>query len=285
MSVLKTISERTTSLPKTQRIVAQYILTNWEKASFESTMTIAAKLNVSQSTVIRMAINLGFSGFPDLQKKLQEYIENRISLVSRANTSIALTGEKNTEKMIRSVFQQHEKNLQQTLVQLDFDKVVEAADQLITAKRVYVLGMRTSVAGAHYLGFNLSMIRKDVIILSSDYILLENLRGLTAEDLLVVISFPRYTGSVVAATKIAYETKCAIIGITDEMTSPLVPLAGVSFIVPAKSTHFNVSYLSVIALIDVLLTMITAKNMDMVKGELEKIEDSIAKLNIFESKK
>ena len=258
MDVLKAINQAIPGLSKSQKVVAYYILENWQAVAYKSARTLADELSVSQSTILRTADQLGFNGFPALQEALQGVISEKVSILSQLD--LAATEEKKlgsgTDE-IAKVLRLHEANLQKTFRQLDAEVVKRVASILLEAERVAVLGMRSSAAIAHCLGFNLSFIRGNVQVFNSDYMLLEYIASMNYADALVVASFSRYTMAAIEVARTAKQRNCKVVAITDNMTSPLIAIADESFIVSTTSRHINHSFMAAIAVVDAILTLIT----------------------------
>jgi DNA-binding MurR/RpiR family transcriptional regulator len=269
------------TLPKNQRRVADYLLNQWERALYESSMTIAKKLGVGQSTVVRTAVRLGYAGFPEIQAAFRALLEDRFSTTKRIEHTSNLQRGRTADQRIAQVFQQHRKNLDAALRDLDPREVVRAAELIWKADRVFVLGLRTSAALAHYLGFYLSMIRKNVTVLTSDYMLLENFRSLGQRDVVVAFSFIRYYRQTVEASRMARDQGCHIVGLTDTVTAPLSQIANILFLAPVASTHYNNSYVAVFAIIDILLSIISGNNSRAAVRALRLMEAGYDRLQMF----
>jgi len=180
------------------------------------------------------------------------------------------------------VFRQLVGNLRAVYAAVTEDELCRAADDIMQAERVFVVGMRSSSAVADYLGFNLSMVRANVTIQTNDYNLLEKMKTVAAGDVLVSIVFPRYTRLAVEATRKAFRQGALVIGVTDSAASPIGAVCHQPFYVPAASTHYNHSPIAAIALVDILLSYLAVRYAERVRGELEKSEDDFCRFNIFE---
>ena len=279
--LLKHISSVTPTLSKNQQRVASYLMSNWETALYESSMVIAKKVGVSQSTVVRTVTNLGYKSFLEFQSELQQLLQEQFSSTKRIEqVSIDQEGQ-SVEQRISKVFLQHQKNLNMTLCHLESEQIMRAADLIWRGKRIFLLGLRTSSVLSQYFGLHLSMIRENVIILSSDYNLLENIRTVTKEDVLVVFSFTRYYRNTIEAAYFARDLKCTIIGVTDSIAAPLTGIADMVFHVPVISMHYSNSYVAVFALIDVLLNTIGTNNKVAARKALQFMEEGFERFNMF----
>ncbi|NMC31990.1 MAG: MurR/RpiR family transcriptional regulator [Veillonellaceae bacterium] len=282
MDVLKSINQAIPELSKSQKVVAYYILENWQTVAYKSARTLAEELSVSQSTILRTADQLGFVGFPALQEALQGVINERVSILSQLD--LAATEEKkqgSATDEIAKVLNLHEANLQKTFRQLDAEKIKRVASILLEADRVAVVGMRSSSAVAHCLGFNLSFIRGNVQVFNSDYMLLEYIASMSPADALVVSSFSRYTMAAIEVARTAKKKQCKVVAITDNMTSPLIAIADESFIVSTTSRHINHSFVAAIAVVDAILTLMTRTGQQNARKRLTGIEEQVDSLKIF----
>ena len=282
MDVLKAINQAIPELSKSQKVVAYYILENWQAVAYKSARTLAEELSVSQSTILRTADELGFDGFPALQEALQGVISKKVSILSQldlATTEKKKQGSATDE--IAKVLSLHETNLQKTFRQLDAEIVKRVASILLEADRVAVLGMRSSAAIAHCLGFNLSFVRGNVQIFNSDYMLLEYIASMSQADALVVASFSRYTMAAIEVARTAKQKNCKVVAITDNMTSPLIAIADESFVVSTTSRHINHSFMAAIAVVDAILALITRAGQQEARKRLTGIEEQVDSLKIF----
>ena len=280
MDVLKAINEAIPKLSKGQKVVAFYILENWQAVAYKSARTLAEELDVSQSTILRTADQLGFNGFPALQEALQGVISEKVSILSRLDLATE-EGQGAVADEVTKVFRLHEANLQQTFRQIDSEMVNRVAALLLQADRVAVVGMRSSAAIAHCLGFNLSFVRGNVQIFNCDYLLLEYIASMQSSDMLVVISFSRYTFSAIESAKLAKKRNCKVVAITDSLTSPLVAIADECFIVSTVSRHINHSHMTAVAIVDALLSLVTITGQQAARKKLTEIEEQVDPLKIF----
>lgn len=279
--LLKRIGTISQTLPKNQQTVAHYLIDNWETALYESSMMIAKKIGVSQSTVIRTVTKLGYKSYLKFQVDLRLLLKDQFSSIKRID-QVAIEQEgQSIKQKIDLVFHQHQKNLKATLCNLDPEQMIKAAEMIWSGKKICIVGLRTSGVMAHYFGVHLSMIRENVTILSSDYGLLENIRTLDKDDILVVFSFTRYCRNAIVAASLARERGCTVIGVTDTMSAPLTRIGDILFYVPVISMHYSNSYVAVFALIDVLLNTIGTTNKAAAMKALQAMEEGFKKFQVF----
>ncbi len=281
MTVLQQIVDKASSLSPKQQIVAKHILDNWESVSFESAVTIAKRLDMSQSSIIRTIRALGFEGVPQFQAALSDYMRYRLSTIDRMG--LASKYENSVQNLIGKTLKQAGDNIEATFINLTPNSINEAAGFITKAKRIYVLGMRSSASMAHFLGFNLNLLFHNITILYNDYALYEKIRGITKDDLLIVFTFARYTRLTVDATQFARNYGCKVISITDSLNAPVAGLSDLTFAMQVTSFHLTNSYVAVAAFSDILLGALLLDNPEKYKKELHDLESGFRKLRVFEA--
>lgn len=283
MTILEFIRERMPALPRTQRKVASFFLDNWEKVAYLSTSEVAAATGLSQASIVRATVSLGFDGFVDFQEKLRDFIQHRLSTVHRLERSqiVAKPGKDSEQELFGKLFQRFVDNLTSTYRKNQTREFIAAADLIGKARQIFVIGMRSSAAAAQYFGFNLSMIRDHVCVVSSDHGLAEVLQEIGSEDVVLSVSFPRYTKIAIRATKTAKETGAAVIAISDSSTSPVAEIASVNLYADTTSPHYNHSLVSVVAMLDILLFLLVQQRKETTKQKLARLEGYWESLGVF----
>jgi DNA-binding MurR/RpiR family transcriptional regulator len=185
-------------LSKGQKLIAEYILKHYDKAAFMTASKLGTTVGVSESTVVRFANELGYSGYPKLQMGLQELIKTKLTSVQRIEISSDLITEEN---VLKSVLKADMENIRATLEKLNtntFDDIVKA---IFRAKRIYIVGFRSSQALADFLSFYLSLVLDNVRqVLPGVSDIFEQLLKIGQEDLVIGIGFPRYSSGICAST-------------------------------------------------------------------------------------
>ena len=189
--LMKLISSSFSELSKGQKLIAQFITTHYDKAAFMTAAKLGERVGVSESTVVRFAIALGYEGYPELQRALQELIKTKLTTVQR----IEMTSDYvNDNGVFRKILRSDMDNIRVTLEEIDEETYNRAVDLLLNGKRIYIVGLRTSTALADIMGFYLNLILGNVRVVSqgiSD--IYEQLINVGEGDVVVAISFPRYS--------------------------------------------------------------------------------------------
>ena len=188
--LLKTIEEGMSSFSKGQRMIASYILNNYDKAAYLTASRLGALVGVSESTVVRFAIELGYEGYPDFQDSLRKLIRNRLTSFQRIEVTNNLIGDGSVlEKVLSSDIDK----IRRTMEEIDHEMFEEAIEKIVNAKTIYILGVRSSSALAGFLNYSLRMIFNNIkfVQTTARSELFEQLMDIGEQDVMIAISFPR----------------------------------------------------------------------------------------------
>ena len=209
-------------LSKGHRRIAQYIVEHYDKAVFMTASRLGESVGVSESTVVRFAIVLGYEGYPQLQRALQELISHRLTAVQR----FEMSSEIDPNAVLRTVLKSDMQNIRTTVEELDNHSFEDAVTRILKAKEIYVIGLRSAAPLAQFLGYYLNYIFDCVHLVSSAATdVFEEIARVSQEDVVLGISFPRYSTRTVEAMRFARSCGAQVISITD---GPMSPLHGVS---------------------------------------------------------
>ncbi len=279
MDILEQISKNSSHLTKKQKIVAKYILENWQDIPYQSSIEIAKSIKISQSSVIRTTKTLGFTSFLELQNALRVIIHRQLSFVDRLEQTESMNPD--IETTLLKIRQLQETNLRQTINDSNPNHIRQTIEYIVNARKIYIVGMRSAASLVHYLGFNLNMMLKEIKQITNDYSLLEDIRSLDKQDLLIAISFPRYTRLTETAVYLAKEHHCPVVSITDCLASPIAKPADVVLMAASKSFYFNQSLSAAMTLCYILLTQLAIDYHQIYRQGMEELEEDYKRLNIF----
>lgn len=251
-NVLHTIESNMRSFSKGQKRIAQYILENYDKAAFMTASKLGKLVGVSESTVVRFASELGYDGYPSMQRALQEMIRSRLTSTQR----IKAAGDKlSGQDILGEVVQMDIEKLRKVVDEASRAALERAADKISNAKRIYILGIRSSSFLAGYLNFYLHLLFENVILVenSAGGEIFEQLFRISPDDVIIAISFPRYSQTTLNVVKFARDRGASIVAITDTELSPLYPMADVSLLAPCEMISFVDSMVAPMSIINALL--------------------------------
>ena len=261
-NLLKNIQNTFGKMSKGQRIIAEFIINNYDKAAFMTAAALGASLNVSESTVVRFANTLGYNGYKELQKELQEEVKNKLTTVQRL--SIADDYSNNDDRLIKVMYSDID-NIKKTITEIDMNNFHKAANLVNNAKQIYIVGLRSSTFLAGYLCFYLNFLFSNVkLITSGPNDIFEQLFKADSSDVVMGITFPRYSKRILEALDYAKAKGCPIITMTDSLLSPAANLADITLLASSDMISFVDSLVAPMSLINAFIIALgIEKKMDI----------------------
>ena len=262
-------------LSKGHKKIADYITNNYEKASFMTAASLGKAVGVSESTVVRFASNIGFDGYPELQKYLQEMVKSHLTSVQRMDVAASRY---EGDDMLDNAFAADIEMIKATREGISRDAFEKSADAINNAKKIYILGVRSSAALASFAAFYFRFLYENVVLVdtSATSEIFEQMFHIGADDVCIAISFPRYSTQTVKALNFAKDRGATIISITDGELSPIAQLATHLLVAKSSMVSFVDSLVAPLSLINALVAAAARKKQDDVYNdfrELEKIWD------------
>lgn len=266
---------------KGQRAIANYISTSYEKAAFMTANRLGNAVNVSESTVVRFAMELGFDGYPAMQKAMQEMVMNRLTSVQRIGVANDRIG---NQDVLSMVIQSDIEKLRQTGEQVNRSDFQAAVASILNARRVYVMGVRSTSPLANFLGYYLSQMLEDVRIVtaSGTSAVFEQIIGVGEKDAVIAFSFPRYSTSTAQGAQYCLSKGAKVIGITDSVDSPLG--RNCESVLLAKSDMISLvdSLTAPLSLCNALIVAIAARKEETLQEKFFELERLWEKYNVYE---
>ena len=265
---------------ESQKLIAEYLLKNSEKAAFFTAANLAKIIGVSESTIVRFANFLEYEGYPALQKDLQNGIKEKLNTVNRLKKSIKKAN--GGESILYKVFHNDMNNIQKTMDNISEKSFNRFVEEILNADSVYIIGLKTASSLAYFMGYALRLILKNVITITfgvSD--LFERLINVNKKDLLIGISFERYTLQTVEIMEYAKKKGIKTAAITDRVTSPLAQLADVSVFAESNLNSFVDSFAAPISLINALIMAVGLKREKETLKSLSELEEIWEKYKAF----
>lgn len=218
--ILTILQQNASGFSKRQRMIAQYINEAYDKAAFMTANKLGKTVGVSESTVVRFAVEIGYDGYPSMQKAMQEMVLNRLTSVQRIGVTNDRIG---NQDVVSMVLQSDADKLRQTAEILDRAEFSASIDTILNAKRIYILGCRSAAPLANFLGYYLNFMFNNVHIVTASGAseVFEKLIGADENDVVIAFSFPRYSAATVKGAQYCRNTGVKVIGITDSRLSPL----------------------------------------------------------------
>ncbi len=258
-------------LSKGHKKLAQYISDNYDKAAFMTASKLGEKVGVSESTVVRFATELGFKGYPELQKELQQMIKSKLTAVQRMEVSSSLIGE---DDAIKKVLNGDIELIRHTLESVSEEEFKKAVGMINKAKKIYILGVRSSAALASFLYFYLNPVFDNVILVdtSSGSEMFEQMFRIDKDDVCVAISFPRYSKQTINALRFINDRGANIISITDSVVSPIAEFSDTLLVAKSDIVSVVDSLVAPLSLINALIVALTFSRREEVYNNFNKLE-------------
>ena len=273
--ILAILQEKESSFSKGQRRIARYITEAYDKAAFMTANRLGKTVGVSESTVVRFAVDLGFDGYPSMQKAMQEMVLNRLTSVQRIEVA---SDRYSDQDVISTVLHADMEKLRQTGETVSREEFSAAVNAILNAKHIYILGVRSVAPLANFLGYYLNYMFNNVHVVSgvSAGEMFEKIVGVNAEDVVIAFSFPRYSASTTKGTQYCRSTGATVIGFTDSRQSPLGRCC--DYVLIAKSDMLSLvdSLVAPLSLVNALIVAIAAKRekeLSQTFANLERIWD------------
>ena len=247
--IIQALQEMAPTFSKGQRAIAKYITECYDKAAFMTASKLGKTVGVSESTVVRFAVELGYDGYPSMQKAMREMVLNRLTSVQRievANNRFA------DHDVVSTVLQSDMDKLRQTEELIDRDDFSAAVNAILNSKRIYILGIRSTAPLANFLGYYLNYMFRNVHIVTASGTteLYEKIVGVNADDVLIAFSFPRYSSTTIRGARYCRSAGATVIGLTDSMLSPLAQ----------NSDHVLLAKSDMVSLVDSLVAPLSVIN-------------------------
>lgn len=277
--VYRLIAEKLPEMSRAQRKIAKYVLNNPEAVPFFTVGKLAKMTGVSEATVVRFAMFLGFSGYPEWQRAMQESMKRQLTTVER----LKISGEvyDSEDKAIFEMFQEDVERIKAMSAQMDMESFRQAVQYIIEAKRIFVIANRSAVSLGMFLEFYLDVLLENAELIRNPHGISEKLFRLNKDDVVIALSFARYTKSTIEASAFAKDRSAKIIAITDHLLSPLVPYGNVTLFAPTEMPSFIDSFVAPLSLINALITEVGRRTRSEVEKHLSDLEETWKRFHIF----
>lgn len=278
--VLSKINEKYGKMSKGHKAIATYITDHYDQAVFMTAAQLGKEVGVSESTVVRFASALGYDGYPEFQKVLEEWVKNKFNSVARVG---AKYGKSSQSEILRSVLTADIEKINDTLEYLDPAAFETAVDTLLYAENIYIIGLRSCEPLADFLSFYLQMIRGNIIQLRSTSTteIFEQMIRISEKDAIVGISFPRYSMRTLKAMEFANDRNAKVIAITDTVHSPMNLYSSCNLLARSDMVSIVDSLVAPLSLINAMVVALCLKCPEEVKSNLEALEQAWANYQVY----
>ncbi len=270
--IISRMNERFIKMSKGHKAIASFISDHYDEAAFMTAAKIGQTVGISESTVVRFATALGYDGYPEFQKALADWVQSKLNRVQKMGTKYKNNSQ---SEIIHSVLAADVEKIQDTMTNLDPTAFSDAVDTILNAETVYVVGLRSCEPLADFLHFYINMIRGNVVLLKTTSVteMFEQMIRISEKDCIIGISFPRYSMRTLKAMEFAKDRRAKIITITDSIHSPMNLYSSCNLLARSDMVSIVDSLVAPLSLINALVVALCLKNPDVVKTNLETLED------------
>lgn len=279
--ILVLIQNEMKGFSKGQKLIANYILDSYDKAAFMTASKLGKTVKVSESTVVRFAAELGYDGYPAMQKALQEMIRNKLTAVQRIEVS---NDRMSNHDILPVVMHADAENIRLTLEEIDRNSFDASVEAILSARKVYILGVRSAYALSSFLGFYFNMMLENVVAVhtNSSSELFEQILRIGERDVILGISFPRYSKRTLKAMGYAKERGATVVAITDSNTSPLAGIADYTLLAKSDMVSFVDSLVAPLSLVNALIAAVSRKKGSEMEGTFRTLEQIWDEYQVYE---
>ncbi|MBR1853765.1 MAG: MurR/RpiR family transcriptional regulator [Lachnospiraceae bacterium] len=270
------------SLSKGQKLLAAYITDNYDKAVFLTAARLGEVVGVSESTVVRFAMHLGYKGYPEFQRALEEMVRNKLNSIQRMEVAY---GRISQSKVLESVLQADQEKIKDTCEHLDEQTFELAVETILHAKHIYIVGIRSCAPLAAFMAFYFNLLFEHVTLLqtNSSSELFEQMVRISEEDVIIGISFPRYSMRTLKAMEFANNRSAKVITLTDSAHSPMNLYSSCNLIARSDMVSIVDSLVAPLSVINVLIVALCMKKQSEVAATLETLEELWGEYQVYES--
>lgn len=281
--IIKYIGDNFENFSKRQKTIAEFISSHLDKAAYMTAHQLGKSVGASESTVVRFAAELGFSGYHDFQKSLKEAARNQLNSMQRMEIATERLG---SDDILSSVLKSDVEKILVTLDEIDASEFNTAVETLLNAEHIYITGVRSSAALASFTGFYFNLLFDNVKLINTTGAddIFEQLLRVGERDAVLGMSFPRYSKHTVEALEYAAKCGASVIGITDSRKSPIVKFSKCCLIAKSDMDSFVDSLVAPLSVVNALIAAIGMKKKKEAMTTFEKLEKIWEEYEVYDRK-
>lgn len=282
-NIISLINDKMPKMSKSHKLIGRYIIENSERVIHMTATSLGEATGISESTVVRFATELGLKGYPELQRSLRNIIKTKMTSVQRIDISDSTIG----VDVLKDVMSNDIENLKTSVEQLDRNEFEKASDMIAAAKSVYIIGVRSSSMLANFLYYYLDLIMDNVhlVMTTGAGEVFEQIRRIGQNDVIIGITFPRYSSRTKECLEIAKKSGADIVAITDNEVSPIASISDSVLYVKSDMASFVDSLVGPLSVINALIVSVGRKKKDSLKNTFKRLEELWEEFDVYENNK
>lgn len=267
--MIRQLNQSGKRLSKGHRRIVEYIIEHYDKAVFMTASKLGEKVGVSESTVVRFASALGYEGYPQLQRALQELVRHRLT----ASQRFEMVRSVDQDEVLRTVLKADMQNLRNTIEEVDYEAFHQVIEMLLNARNIYIMGIRSAAPLAQFMGYYLHFIFDNVRVVGENTNdVFEQISRINAKDVLFGISFPRYSRRTLNAMAFAKERGAQVVALTDGPRSPLREVSSICMTARTDMASFVDSLAAPLSLINALIVALGLRRKEQLSEHFQFME-------------
>ena len=284
ISLVEHIESEMPKMSKGHKAIARFILSDYERAAYMTAAKIGEEAGVSESTVVRFTMELGYEGYPHFQRLLQEELKVKLTSVQRLNASRRFA---NDDQVLQSILESDISHLKSTLENIDPKAFRLAVETIVGAKRIFIMGLRSSSPLSSFLQFYFTLLFDDVRHIHSNSAneVFEQILPIGPGDVLIGISFPRYSARTIQSMQYARERGAAVVAITDKADTPLARHSDVALFATSDMASFVDSLVAPLSVINALIVSLGMRKRDHIEQTFEALEHLWDEYKVYDKSK
>lgn len=280
--LLNRMNKNYSKMSKGQKLLAAYITDNYDRAVFLTAAKMGEVVGVSESTVVRFAMSLGYKGYPEFQNALEELVSDKLSTPHKIEVTY---GKYTQSDILESVLKSDGDKIKTTLEKIDVSAFELAVDTILNARNIYIIGIRSCAPLAGFLSFYLNLMFDNVRLLqtNSSSEIFEQMLRINEEDVIIGISFPRYSMRTLKALEFANNRSAKVITITDNIHSPMNLYSSCNLIADSDMASIVDSLVAPLSVINALIVALCTKKQKEVAKNLTALEEIWDEYQVYEN--
>ena len=272
IDILTYLKDNLNTFSKRQKLIASYILENYDKAAYMTAAVLSETIGVSESTIVRFAAEIGFSGYPQMQKRLRQLTVTQSNSLKRMEIASRHLDDNN---ILSSVLKSDVRMIEHTLEDIDKTQFDSAVNAILNAKNIYITGVRSAASLATFTDFYLRLMFDNTKLISSadPADMFEQTMHIDENDVIIGMSFPRYSKNIIKLLEYASKRGATVIGITDSLTSPIVRVSNYSLTARSDMNSFVDSLVAPFSVVNALIAALGMKQNEKIKNTFENLEN------------
>ena len=272
IDILTYLKDNLNTFSKRQKLIASYILENYDKAAYMTAAVLSETIGVSESTVVRFAAEIGFLGYPQMQKRLRQLTVTQSTSLKRMEIA---SRHLDNDNILSSVLKSDVRMIEHTLEDIDKVQFDSAVDAILKSKTIYITGVRSAASLAAFTDFYLRLMFDNTKLISSadPADMFEQTMHIDENDVIIGMSFPRYSKNIIKLLEYASKRGATVIGITDSQTSPIVRVSNYSLTARSDMNSFVDSLVAPFSVVNALIAALGMKQKEKIKNTFENLEN------------